>query len=190
MDKTKEVTYTYNINNSQPTDDTYNILGASYNGEDISDNATPGLNITVPESSTKQAQRENQVTNFKIVKMMIRTSNVDQLNNEIIIKTLDATGRLEEIPLSLPNFENPGNAQDKLLELSKDTGFAPIDVWGNVGFTGTIKANTKMSLTITFKYQYRPGLSGFTGETMEKILKDGGMFSGYPFHHGVIISDK
>lgn len=168
--------YQFNIHNQYSDDNTFNILGASFNGTNIS-GATPvgpgphplppgGANpiINVPQSSTKQAQRDNQVSVFTIKSMQISVSDPAQLSEPFYIVTKDMAGAQTQTPLNLTRFRNPSNPQANLIELDASTGFQPMKVWSDVGFAGTIKAGANMDIYITFEYDSRPGFSNFTGK--------------------------
>ncbi len=82
--KTRTEDINFVIDNAAPpapapaVDKEFNLLGASYNGEDISGGIHP--DITVPQSSTKQVQRDNQNTAFWIKSMLISVNDAGQFN--------------------------------------------------------------------------------------------------------------
>ncbi len=158
--RTENITFEI-TGDSAPTahDKTFNLLGAEYNGEDISQPGGPVINV--PQSSTKQVQRDNMNTAYWIKAMTINASSEDQLNEQLEIISQDITGHRSSDVLNLNRFKNPANPQAKQLLLNENTGFQPIKVYGQIGLRGVIKANAYMNILMTLEYVYRPGFNKY-----------------------------
>ena len=159
---------TFNIENNTPDVKQYNLLGASFNGEDIS---SPGLTVKVPQSSTKQVQRDNQSSVFVITAMKVKVSNLEQLDETINIVSKEMTGAATSNPITPSDYQNPANEQAKLIVMNQQTGFQPIKVWGNVGLQGNLLPKSNMTVTATIEYRFQPGnYLGKAGQLVRKLL--------------------
>ncbi len=159
MQQAKQQDFTFEIANRDAVDKEFHLLGASYNGINISGGDNP--DVVVPESSSQQVQTDNIARQFLITAMKITVSDVDQLKMPFYIVHKTMTGEVERVPLNLNNFRNPIYKDQTLIVLNQSTGFQPIKVWSDVGFEGMIKGAindhtpTTMNILVTFQYPQR-----------------------------------
>ena len=137
-------TLTLNVENNTPSDRPWQMFGYEFGAPG---GGSPG--VTVPESSTEQANRGSATQPFKIVSMKIHVSDPAQFAFPINIYSQDVTGHKESFGINPGDYENPQNANAKLIDTGDTLGFL---ITGQVQLNGTIKANSHMSILLGIKY--------------------------------------
>lgn len=142
-------TLTYRVVNATTAAGTYVIFGHDEYGTGVTANAgcDTGITVTNVETSALQVARDSAKGPFFIAGCKIRTSDVDQFSNNILIREQSSTGKLTQYQIQPSNFESPLNQQDKLL-IATPEQFS-LNVTGMTAITGEINAGVTLTYTFT-----------------------------------------
>lgn len=139
-------TFTVLITNATNVSATYVVFGANVYGDAASAGSDTGVTVAIQESSHAQVKRETANSPAQLVMAKYKTSDADNLSNIIYYKVSDSTGKLVQIPATPLNYQEPENNQNLLVRIPDFDG---MDIYGASYLTGTIKANTTITMILS-----------------------------------------
>ena len=139
-------TLTVKITNATNVDATYVVFGNNQYGDAASAGSDTGVTVTIAESSHAQVKRETANSPAQLVMAKYKTSDTDNLSNIIYYVEKDSTGRLQQIPATPLNYQEPENNQSLLVRIPDFDG---MNIYGASYLTGTIKAATSITLILS-----------------------------------------
>lgn len=160
MDESPDI-ITLHVKNTNPSTDTFSVFGQNFKG-----GQPPGVSVTVPESSLGQATRESVFRTFRIKKMKVTTTDVNNFSTAFYIVTKDMTGKEAKYPMQLTNWISPQNPNTRVIESEA----LNIPIWGDVGITGEIVGNSTMDVLL---------YTSFEDKKFEDLRKEYKKYSGY-----------
>jgi hypothetical protein len=139
-------TFTVLITNATNADATYVVFGNNIYGDAASAGSSTGVTVTISESSHAQVKRETANSPVQLVMAKYKTSDADNLSNTITYYEKDSTGKVQSIPVTPLNYQEPENNQSLLVRIND---FEGMDIYGGSYLTGTIKTNTTITLILS-----------------------------------------
>lgn len=139
-------TFTVLITNATNATAAYVVFGNNIYGDAAAAGSDTGITVTISESSHAQVKRETANSPVQLVMAKYKTSDADNLSNTITYYEKDSTGKVQSIPVTPLNYQEPENNQSLLVRIPD---FEGMDIYGGSYLTGNIKAATTITLILS-----------------------------------------
>lgn len=141
-------TLTVKIQNATNASASYVVFGYNENGDGAAAGSDAGISITIAQSSHAQVKRDTAANPVVLVSAKYSTTDSANFNNDITYRRKYSTGKLEEIPVTPLNYQEPQNNITTLLVIPDFNG---VCIDGPASFTGSINAATTITLVLSIK---------------------------------------
>ncbi len=139
-------TLTVKITNATTATAAYVVFGYNENGDGAAAGSDTGVTVTISQSSHAQVKRDTAANPAVFVTAKYSTTDTDNFNLDVTYRRKDSTGKLETIPVTPLNYQEPQNNITTLLVIPDFNGML-LD--GAASLTGSVEAASSITLILT-----------------------------------------
>ena len=132
------------------------------------------------------ASRESATNPFLITKLKFKTANDAQMDEEIVLRTKNSTGRLVQVEFAPRQYEEPQNKIRGLIVMNNPG----IKIYGGIGLRGTILRGTSMTININLRQLHKEQYSPFTFDIQDLLRRPAQLIGYIPQGRPIILTGK